>query len=154
SVEAGKFDQGTAFTYKARFEVQPEGGDVAYEGFEIVKPPTVADEKMVDEQLETLRKQHARLEAPAAARPAGKGDVVAIDFTLEVDGKDLKDGGGEGVQLELGSGQVLPELDEALLGKSVDDTVDVTAKLAENHPRAELKGKPAVFHVKVKDIKT
>jgi trigger factor len=152
-VEPGKLDQGAAFTYKARFEVQPVIGEVNYEGLELYRPAVVADDKMVDEQIELLRKQHARLEAPEPARPAQKGDVVTIDFTLEVAGAKLDEGGGEGVQLELGSGQLLPELDVALTGKSVDDALDVTAKLQDNNPREELRGKSATFHVKVKDIK-
>jgi trigger factor len=152
-VEAGKLDQGAPFSYKARFEVQPEIESVDYEGLELARPPALADEKMVEEQLELLRKQHSRLEPPDPPRPAQKGDVVTVDFTLDVDGAPLKDAGGEGVQLELGSGQVLPELDEALLGKNVDDACDVTAKLPDTNPREELKGKTATFHVKVKDVK-
>jgi trigger factor len=152
-VEAGKLEQDMAFSYKASFEVQPEVGEVVYEGLELIKPPSLADEKMVEEQLEMLRKSHARLEAPEPARPAQAGDVVTIDFTLDVDGKPMKDGGGEGVQLELGAGGVLPELEAALTGKATDDAFDATAKLPDNNPREELKGKQAVFHVKVKDIK-
>ena len=152
-VEAGKFDQAAAFSYKARFEVQPDIESVDYEGLELARPPTVADEKMVEEQLELLRKQHARLEAPEPARPAQKGDVVTIDFTLDVAGAPLKEAGSEAVQLEIGSGQVLPELDAALTGKNVDDAFDVEAKLPDTNPREELRGKPATFHVKVKDVK-
>ena len=65
----------------------------------------------------------------------------------------MKEAAAEGVQLELGTGQVLPELDEALVGKKVDDTFDVEAKLPDTNPREDLRGKPATFHVKVKDVK-
>src|SRR5579864_1812113 len=41
-VSPGKFEQGTAFKYTARFEVQPEIGEVAYEGLDLVRPPEVA----------------------------------------------------------------------------------------------------------------
>ncbi|MGA7124611.1 MAG: trigger factor [Polyangiaceae bacterium] len=153
SVEAGKVENGSSFSYKARFEVSPEISDVVFEGLELIRPALVAGEAMVDEQIELLRKTHARLEPIEPARPAQKGDVVTIDFTLEVGATELKDGGGQGVQLELGSGQVLPELDAALAGKNVDDTFDVAATFADAHPRAELRGKSAVFKVKVRDIK-
>ncbi|MGH7438104.1 MAG: trigger factor [Polyangiaceae bacterium] len=152
-VEPGKFDDRAPFSYKARFEVQPEIGEVNYEGLDLVRPPEAATEEGVSEQLELLRRQHARLEAPDPARPAQKGDVVTIDFTLSVSGKELKDGGGEGVQLELGSGQVLPELDAALTGAAVDAAVEVDAKFPAEHQRAELKGNTGHFSVKVKDLK-
>jgi trigger factor len=152
-VEAGVLATDAAFSYKARFEVQPDIESVDYEGFELARPPSVADEKLVDEQIEALGKQHSRLEAPEPPRPAQKGDAVTIDFTLDVGGAPLKEAGGEGVQLEIGSGQVLPELDAALTGKKVDDAFDVEAKLPDTNPRDELRGKAATFHVKVKDVK-
>ena len=152
-VEAGRVEQGAAFSYKARFEVSPDIADVAWEALELVRPAAQATETMVDEQIELLRKNHSRLEPIEPARPAKKGDVVTIDFTLELDGAVLKDGGGEGVQLELGTGQVLPELDAALVDKKVDDAFDVTAKVGDAHPRVELRGKSPVFKVNVKDLK-
>jgi trigger factor len=152
-VEAGKFDQATAFSYKARFEVTPEIGEVAYESLDLWRPAVAVGEDAVNEQLEMLRKQNARLEAPEPARAAQKGDIVTIDFTLEVGGQDLKDGGGQGVQLEIGSGQVVPELDTALVGKSVDDAFTAETQFPAEHPREELRGKTAKFDVKVKEIK-
>jgi trigger factor len=152
-VEAGKFEQGAAFSYKARFEVSPDIGEVTYEGLDLVRPVAEATEQMVDEQIELLRKQHARLEAPEPARPAQKGDVVTIDFTLGVAGEEVKDGGGEGVQVELGSGQLISELDAALTGKAIDDAFEAEAPFPDNHQRAELRGKKGAFRGKVKDIK-
>jgi trigger factor len=152
-VEAGKFDQGSPFSYKARFEVSPEISEVAYEGLDLEKPQGEATEQMVDEQIELLRKQHARLEAPEPPRPAQKGDVVTIDFTLDVGGQNVKDAGGEGMQVELGSGQILTELDAALAGKQLDDAFDVDLTFPASHPRPEYRGKTGTFHVKVKDIK-
>lgn len=152
-VEAGKFDQGAPFSYKARFEVSPEIDEVSWEGLELSRPSTDVGEEAVNEQLELLRKQHSRLEAPEPARPAQKGDVVTIDFTLDVDGKEMKEGGGNDVQLELGSGGIVPELEAGITGKSIDAAFDVTTSFPAEHPREELKGKSATFHVKVKDIK-
>ena len=152
-VEAGKFDQATTFTYKARFEVQPEIPEVSYEGLDLVRPPETATEASVDEQLELLRRQHASLKAPEPARPAQKGDVVTIDFTLSVEGKNVKEGGGEGLPLEVGSGQILPELDAALVGKNAEDKFDVDATFLAGHPSKDLAGKIGTLHVLVKDVK-
>jgi trigger factor len=152
-VEAGKIATTEAFAYKARFEVQPDIADVKYEGFELVRPPSSVDEKMVEEQLESLRLRHATLKAPEPARPAQKGDVLTIDYTIAIDGKDVKDGGGQGVQLELGSGQVLPELDAALMEKKVGDMLDVSITFNDKHPREDFRGKKALFHVSVIDQK-
>jgi trigger factor len=152
-VEAGKFEPGVALRYKARFEVQPDIAEVVYEGLELVRPPETATDAAVDEQLELLRRQHARLEAPESARPAQKGDVLTVDFKLLVAGQEIKDAGGEGVQLDLGSNQILPELDSGLAGIKVDGEVEIAAKLPETHPRPDLAGQTVTFRVLVKDLK-
>src|ERR1700722_11631384 len=152
-IEAGKVASSQTFSYKARFEVQPDIGEVKYEGFELLRPPTTVDDKMVEEQLEALRLRHATLQTPEPARPAQKGDVLTIDYTIDVDGKEVKEGGGQGVQLELGSGQVLPELDAALMEKSVGDKFDVTVTFGDKHPREDFRGKKANFHVSLTDQK-
>ncbi len=153
NVEAGAVTMNHAFSYKARFEVQPEIADVKYEGFALTRPPSTVEDKMVEEQLEALRQRHAALKAPEPARPAQKGDVLTIDFTVAVDGQEIKDGGGQGVQVELASAQVLPELDAALMEKSVGDKVKADVTFPEQHPRADFRGKKGVFDVTVTDVK-
>ena len=57
------------------------------------------------------------------------------------------------MQLEIGAGGIVPELEAGITGKSIDATFEVTTKFPEEHPREELRGKSATFHVKVKDVK-
>ncbi len=153
NVEAGKVDPKESFSYKARFEVSPEIEEVKYEGFELSRPSTQVTDAMVDEQIDRLRQGAATLKAPEPARPAKSGDVVTIDFTLTVDGKEIKDGGGQGVQLELGAQQVLPELEAAILGKSVTDKVTADAKFPDGHPRQDFRGKVGTFAITIVDLK-
>lgn len=153
SVEAGKIDSKAAFSYKARFEVTPDVAEVKFEGFELVKQSAEVKGEEVDEELEKLRARAAKLEPINPARPAKAGDVLTIDFTLLVDGKEVKDGGAEGVQLELGANQALPELDAALTGKSVGEKVEATAKFPEQHPRPDFRNKEGLFKITLVDAK-
>ena len=154
AVEAGQaLDPKKAFSYKARFEVQPEIEDVKYEGFELFKPKVEVPDTAIDEQLEQLRQRNAALKAPEPARPAKAGDVVTIDFTLSVDGKEVKDGGGQGVQLELGAGQALPEIDAALIGKSSGDKATAQHTFPAEHPREDFRGKVGSFDITIADLK-
>lgn len=153
NVEAGTVDPQGTFSYKARFEVAPDVEEVKYEGFELYRPKTDVGDAMVDEQIERLRQGMATLKAPEPARASKAGDVLVIDFTLSVDGKEIKDGGGQGVQLELGAQQVLPELDAALTGKSVGERLTVDAQFPEKHPRKDFAGKKGTFDVTVSEIK-
>jgi trigger factor len=152
-VEAKSIDPQTPFSFTATFEVQPEIESVKFEGFELYRPKVEVDEKLVEEQLEGLRQRHSALKAPEPARAAQKGDVLSIDFTLSVDGKDIKDGGGQGVQIELGSGQALPEIDEVLLGKSLNDKATAEHAFPAEHPREDFRGKKGIFTITVSDLK-
>ena len=152
-VQVGTLESKTAFCYKAIFEVQPDISEVVFEGFELKRPSMAVDDDMVAKELEGLQQRFARFEAPAAARAAKAGDLVTIDFTLAIDGKDVKDGGAEGVQLELGSGQLLPELDTAITGAEVGKTVNAEASFGEGHPRADFRNKNGVFTVKLVELK-
>ena len=153
NVEAGKLAPTDAFSYKARFEVQPDIEDVKFEAFELSRPPSAVTDAMVDEQIEGLRLRQASLKAPEPARPSKAGDVVTIDFTLSIDGNEVKDGGGQGVQLELGAGQALPELDTALTGHSSGETVTAESKFPEGHPREDFRAKTGMFKVTITDLK-
>ncbi len=152
-VDASKVSGDAVFTFKARMEVQPELADVKFEGLELYRPKVEVTDAQVDEQIEALRARHATLKTPEPARPVKAADVVTIDFTLKVDGKDVKDGGGEGIQLEVGAGQALPELDTAILGKSIGETFEAEAKFGANHPRKDFQGKTGTFVVKLTDVK-
>ena len=153
SVEAGKIDPKATFSFKARFEVSPDIENVKYEGFELVKQESVVKDEEVQTELENLQKRAARLEPINPPRGAKAGDVLTIDFTLSVEGKEVKDGGAEGVQIELGANQALPELDAALVGKQVGDKVEATAKFPDQHPRQDFRGKEGLFKITVSDAK-
>src|SRR5450432_3372517 len=49
-------------------------------------------------------------------RPAQKGDLATIDFTLSVEGQLIEDAGSTDFQAELGVGTLIPEIEEALIG--------------------------------------
>jgi trigger factor len=153
AIEPQKISAGASFLYKARFEVRPDIASVKYDGFEVKRPSVKPTDEMVGAELEKLRKAHATLAEPKPARPAAKADVVTISFTIEIAGKPVKDAAGEDIQVELGSGQLLADLDEALVGMSQGDKKDVKTTFAPNHSRADFRGKSAVFHVTVKAIK-
>jgi len=144
---------GTSFSYKARFEVQPELGEVKYEGFEVERPSVEVEDKLVDDEIENLRARNAQLKAPEPARPAQSGDVATIDFKLVVDGEEIKDGGGTGVQIELGTGQALPEIDAVLLGKEIGAVADAKTTFPAEHPRTDFRGKEGTFSITLTDLK-
>jgi len=146
-------DPAAPFSFTATFEVQPVIDSVTFEGFELYRPKADVEEALVDSQIESLRLRHAALKAPEPARAAAKGDLVTIDFTLTIDGREVKDGGGQGVTIELGAKQALPEIDAALTGKSVQDAATADHAFPAEHPREDFRGKTGTFAITVTDVK-
>jgi trigger factor len=140
------------FLYKARFEVRPEIAEVKWEGFKVKRPKVTIEESAIDAEIEGMRKNQATLQAPDPERPAKTGDVAEITFTLSVDGS-VKETVEQPIEAELGSGQIVKELDEALSGMKPGDEKDVEVSFPDRHPSAELRGKKATFHVVLKGVK-
>jgi len=141
------------FLYKVRFEVIPQISEVNYSGLEAKRPLLKVEEQAVDEAVDRLRREHSTLEVPKEARPAKDGDVVTIDFVVTAGGREVKDAGAQDFQVELGSGSLIKEIEQGLLGKEVASQVNIDVLLSEQHPHPKLRGKTATFQVTVKDIK-
>ena len=141
-----------AFSYKARFEVRPDITQVKWEGFEVKRPKLTIEDAMIDAEIARLRREHSTVQAPEPERPAKQGDVARIAFSLEVEGKS-KDAGTQEIETEVGSGEVFKEIDDALVGMKPGDQKDVAITFSDRHANAELRGKPGVFHITLKDLK-
>jgi trigger factor len=153
AIEPQKLEENRPFSYKARFEIIPEIASVNYDGLGAKRAKADVADAQVDEELDKLRRSHSTLEPLAAPRAAQKGDVVTIDFDVEVEGEKIADAGASDFQVELGSGTLFAAIDETLQGKSVGDKADVDLDLPASHPHPKLRGKKPTFKITLKDLK-
>jgi trigger factor len=153
AIEPQKLVDNQPFSYKARFEIIPEISEVKYEGLEAKRNKVEVTDEQVAEELARLQREHATLEAPKEARPASKGDVATIDFAVEVEGESIADAGATDFQVELGTGTLIPSIEEALMGKNVGDHAHAHVDMTAQHPHPKLKGKKVLFHLTLKDLK-
>ena len=77
------------------------------------------------------------------------GDVAIIDFEGSVDGVAFEGGKAENYSLEIGSNTFIPGFEEQLIGMKKEETKDVKVKFPDDYHASELKGKDAIFKVKV-----
>lgn len=141
------------FSYKARFEVRPDIESVKWEGFEVKRPTTEVTDAALDADIQRLRREHATLQAPAEERAAKTGDVATMSFKLEVGGKTQGPAEPQEIETEIGSGELMKEIDEALTGMRPGEAKDVTITFPERHTNPELRGKEGVFHVTLKEVR-
>ena len=143
--------EGTGFKFTATVEVRPrvsfDDGD--YKGLRLERPSTEVTEADLDEQLERLRDRFAELEP--VGRPARRGDYVVADIHAYVHDQEIPEASGQGVLYEVGSGQLVPELDPEIEGKRKGEILKVNAKLPEAF--GERAGQEVTFQVLLKEVK-
>ena len=143
-------ESGVVFT--AKVTVKPEFELGTYKGVEVSKVTHRTTEKEINAEIEKVRERNSRL-VSVEDRAAELNDTVNIDFEGFADGKAFEGGKGEGFDLTLGSGQFIPGFEEQLVGKNIGDEVDVNVTFPKEYHAEDLKGKDALFKVKINGIK-
>lgn len=139
--------------FSVDFELKPELDPVGYLGLEVEKPePEVSDEE-IDQQLEELREEYATLEPIELRETIREGDVVTFDFAPADDRDDLQEFTGEGIETEVGSGQVLPAIEQGIEGADLESTIQVEIDADDDFPVEELRGEVIPLTVDIKSAK-
>ncbi len=145
SVEALSDD---GVTLVAVVPVKPEVKISSYKGMKIKQYAYTVKDEEVDAELNRLLDRNAR-KVPVTDRAAQNGDIANIDFVGTVDGVKFDGGEAEGFDLTLGSGQFIPGFEDQVVGMNIGETKDVNVTFPENYQAENLKGKAAVFSVKL-----
>ncbi|MBX6371714.1 MAG: trigger factor [Acidothermus sp.] len=127
-IEVTKFEDGEGLTFTAEVDVRPKIELPDPEEITVTVDPAEVAEADVDAELAALADRFATLSP--VERPARRGDFVTIDMVLTLDGEELEDGSVTGASYEVGSGQLVEGLDEALEGLAVDQSAEFDAPLA------------------------
>jgi trigger factor len=137
-------------TFTATVDVRPKATLGDYAGIEVGKAEAEVPEGALDEQIERLRQQAARLQV--VERASATGDFVVIDFDGSVGGKRMKNATARDYLVELGGGRLVPEFDSALTGVSAGDTVSFPVSYGDGDGRPELRGTTVDYDVTVKAV--
>ena len=139
------------FEFNAKVTVKPEVEIKDYKGIKVTKNVYNVTETMVKTELDTLLKQNQRI--VEVEREAKEGDTVNIDYEGFVGDVAFDGGKDEGFDLSLGSNTFIPGFEDQLVGKKAGEDCDVNVTFPEEYHAEELKGKEAVFKVKVNAVK-
>ncbi len=151
-IEVTQIEEGKPFIFTAEVALKPEVKLGKYKGIKVDKVAVEVTEEEVNEAIETERKNSART-VSVEDRPIQDGDTTVIDFEGFVDGVAFEGGKGENYPLTIGSHSFIDTFEEQLIGKSINDEVEVNVTFPEDYHAEELKGKPALFKVTIKEIK-
>jgi trigger factor len=150
AVMDGKADLG----FQIAIDVMPEFEPVDPATLSLKRPVYEPTAKEIDEAVDELAKQNRTYETRTGKTIKAKdGDMVVIDFLGKVDGVAFEGGAATDAELVLGSGQFIPGFEAQLVGAKPGDDVEVKVTFPAEYQAENLKGKDAVFEVKVKEVK-
>ncbi len=151
-LELVQMEKGKPLIFKVTVDVKPEVELGDYQGITVEQEKKEITAEDVERYLGSLREQHARLVTLEDGEICEK-DLAVIDFSGTIDGEPFEGGAAENYSLEIGSGSFIQGFEEQLLGAHKNEEREVKATFPEDYAQEELRGKDAVFHVTVKEIK-
>lgn len=152
-IDVEKMEKGENLIFKATVTVKPEVKLGEYKGLEVEAVSTEVTEEDVNNELTRMQERFAELVVKEEGK-AELGDTAVIDFEGFVDGVAFEGGKGENYSLELGSNSFIPGFEEQVVGLAAGEEKDIEVSFPEEYHAAELAGKPAVFKIKLHEIKT
>ncbi|PYC64716.1 trigger factor [Micromonospora arborensis] len=146
-VEITEFNDGDSLNFTAEVDVRPEITIPDASTLEVTVDELQIDESEIDEQVKNLRERFATLKT--VERAAAEGDYVQIDLNATVDGQDVPGGQASNISHEVGSKQLLPGLDEAVVGLAAGEDTTFTTQLVGG----DFAGRDAEVAVTVRTVK-
>ena len=148
-VTAVPLEDGEDFTFSVETDVRPEITLPDLDGIAIEVDDVAVSEDDMQERLTQLQERFGTL--VGVDRAVEDGDHVSIDLSAKIGDTDID--AVEGVSYEVGSGNMLPGMDEALIGMSAGETKEFTAPLAGgDHEGEDAECTVTVQSVKVREL--
>lgn len=150
-IDITKLEDGQELVFTAEVDVRPEITLPDLSALKITVDPVVVADEDVEKELETLRARFGTL--TGVERPVQTGDFVSIDLSATVDGNDVPEAKTDGLSHEVGSGQLIDGLDDALVGMATGETKTFSTKLvAGPHAGHDAEVTVTVGSVKVREL--
>ncbi len=132
--------------------VKPEVVFGAYKGIKFDKVEYNVKDEDVEEELKRLQERNSRM-VEVTDREVKDGDSVVIDYSGSVDGVKFDGGTAEKQTLVIGSKTFIPGFEDQVIGMKIGEERDINVKFPEEYHAENLKGKDAVFAIKLHEIK-
>jgi trigger factor len=150
-IEVTKLEDREILEFTAEVDVRPDFTIPAFGELEVTVDDLELTDAEVGEQLDELRARFGTL--TGVERPAGNGDFVSIDLSATVDGEEVEDAKTSGLSYEVGSGEMIEGIDEAIIGAAEGESRTFTTKLvAGEHAGKDADVTVTVGSVKVREL--
>lgn len=152
NIEVVQIGKGQDLIFTAIVQIKPEVTLGKYKGIQIKKIEYNVSDEDVEHELQHMADRNSRI-VNVEDRAVEDGDITIIDFEGFIDGVVFEGGKAENHELTVGSKTFIPGFEEQLIGMKIDEQKDIQVKFPDDYFSEELKGKEAIFKVKLHEIK-
>ena len=150
-IELDEIGRGKDLQFHLEVFVRPDVTLGDYKGLTVEADLQKLSDEMVDARIAQDQDKASRI-VDVDDRPVQEGDTVNLDYAGTVDGVAFDGGTAQGQTLKIGSHQFIPGFEEQMIGMNPGEEKDLQVRFPDEYHAEELKGKDAVFHVKVNGI--
>jgi trigger factor len=147
-IEVTRLDDNDTLAFTAEVDVAPKIEVPPLDALAVTVDDVEVTDEEIDQQISVMRERFGML--TGVDRPAQDGDFVSIDLDAKLNGEVLEDGSTTGMSYEVGSGNLMEGLDDAVRGLSADESKTFQTALLQG-PNA---GETADVTVTVRSVKT
>ncbi len=150
-IDIKEIGTGKELVLTVKVDVTPDVKLPEYKGIKVEKTVYTVTDQEVDAEIKQMQERNARM-ITVEDRAAEMGDIVNIDYEGSVDGVPFDGGKADAQDLELGSGSFIPGFEEQVAGMKIGEEKDIQVKFPDEYHAEDLKGKDAVFKIKLNKI--
>lgn len=150
-IDLDEIGEGKDLKFHLEVYVRPDVTLGDYKGLTVEAEQQKLTDEMVDARISQDQDKASRT-IDVDDRPVQEGDTVNLDYAGTVDGVAFAGGTAEEQTLKIGSHQFIEGFEEQMIGMNIGEEKDLQVKFPDEYHAEELKGKDAVFHVKVNGI--
>lgn len=151
-IDVVQLEKDKTFIFSAEVAVKPEVTLGDYKGIEVEKATVEVTEEDITAEIDKVREQNART-INVEDRAVEDKDMTVIDFEGFVDGEAFEGGKGENYPLTIGSHSFIDTFEDQIVGHKIGEEFEVNVTFPAEYHVENLKNKPAMFKVTVKEIK-
>ena len=151
-IDITQMEKGKDLVFTAVVQTKPEVTLGKYKGINLKKVEYNVEDKDIDHEIYHMQERNARL-INVEDRPVESGDTTIIDFEGFSDGVAFEGGKAENHELVIGSNTFIPGFEDQIIGMKIGEEKDINVTFPEEYFSKDLAGKPAVFKVKLHEIK-
>ncbi len=152
-IDLKTFGEGKDLTYEIQVDTLPEINLKSPKSYKADEYEIIVNKKIIDKKINEIVAKHKEFQLKKDNLTAQNGDQITFDYLIKVNNKEIENGKGKDVQLEIGKDLFIKGFDKQLVGVKKNQKKIIKTVLPSNYPNKEFANKNVIFECDIKSLK-